>query len=157
MDETRSASVIFFLVGLGPLAQYLYVHTFWSFVQLLLYTELMTVSIKENGGLKALISALDKWAAEVVNHHDSVLGPISNPFQKPSQAGPSSNSRLHSCVIAPPAHRLYVSPRMAPLNRPPPYLISVVVIRVPSYLGMRPLKHALIMETKRKAKKTKSY
>ncbi|GIX87286.1 hypothetical protein CEXT_183241 [Caerostris extrusa] len=73
MDETRSVSVIFFLVGLGLLAQYLYVHTFWSFVHLLFYTELMTISIKENGGLKTLISALDKWATEYVTQRKDEL------------------------------------------------------------------------------------
>ncbi|GIY36781.1 hypothetical protein CDAR_295981 [Caerostris darwini] len=73
MAETRSVSVIFFLVGLGLLAQYLYVHTFWSFVHLLFYTELMTVSIKENGGLKTLISALVTWAPEAVTQRKGEL------------------------------------------------------------------------------------
>ncbi|GIZ00110.1 hypothetical protein CEXT_291471 [Caerostris extrusa] len=73
MDETRCVSLIFFLVGLGLLAQYLYLHTFWSLFHLLFYTLLMTVTVKENGGLKALISALDRWAAEVVTHRNDEL------------------------------------------------------------------------------------
>ncbi|GIX88731.1 hypothetical protein CDAR_165051 [Caerostris darwini] len=73
MDETRCASLIFFLVGLGLLAQYLYVHTFWSLFHLLFYASLMAVTVKENGGLRALISALDRWAAEVVTRRSDEL------------------------------------------------------------------------------------
>ncbi|GIY94682.1 hypothetical protein CEXT_257791 [Caerostris extrusa] len=73
MDETRCVSLVFFLVGLGLLAQYLYLHTIWSFIHLLFYIELMTITVKENGGLRALISALDRWAAEMVTRRNDEL------------------------------------------------------------------------------------
>ncbi|GIY34885.1 hypothetical protein CDAR_389101 [Caerostris darwini] len=77
MDETRYVSLVFFLVGLGLLAQYMYLHTIWSFIHLLFYIELMTITVKENGGLKALISALDRWAAEIVTHRNDELHVVS--------------------------------------------------------------------------------
>ncbi|GIY25257.1 hypothetical protein CDAR_616031 [Caerostris darwini] len=77
MDETRCVSLVFFLVGLGLLAQYLYLDTIWSFIHLLFYIELMTITVKENGGLKALISALDRWAAEMVTRRNDELYVVS--------------------------------------------------------------------------------
>ncbi|GIX80011.1 hypothetical protein CEXT_86641 [Caerostris extrusa] len=74
MDETRCVSLVFLLVGLGLLAQYLYFHIIWSFIHLLFYIELMTITVKENGGLKALVSALDRWAAEIVTRRNDELG-----------------------------------------------------------------------------------
>ncbi|GIY25246.1 hypothetical protein CDAR_615941 [Caerostris darwini] len=77
MDETRCVSLVFLLVGLGLFAQYLYLHTIWSFIHLLFYIELMTITVKENGGLKALVSALDRWAAEIVTHRSDELYVVS--------------------------------------------------------------------------------
>ncbi|GIY55342.1 hypothetical protein CDAR_65841 [Caerostris darwini] len=77
MDETRCVSLVFFLVGLGLLAQYLYLHTIWSFIHLLFYIELMTITVKENGGLKALIFALDRWAADIVTRRNDELYVVS--------------------------------------------------------------------------------
>ncbi|GIY18729.1 hypothetical protein CEXT_274651 [Caerostris extrusa] len=77
MDETRCVSLVFFLAGLGLLAQYLYLYTIWTFIHLLFYIELMTITVKENGGLKALVFALDRWAAEIVTRRNDELYVVS--------------------------------------------------------------------------------
>ncbi|GIX83743.1 hypothetical protein CDAR_426231 [Caerostris darwini] len=75
MDETRavSESVVFFSVGLGLLAQFFYVHDLWSLFHLFFYALLTAITIKENGGLKILISGLDNWVAEIATHRNRVL------------------------------------------------------------------------------------
>ncbi|GIY91063.1 hypothetical protein CDAR_550541 [Caerostris darwini] len=73
MEETRTVSVVFFSVGLGLLAQYFYVHDLWSLFHLSFYVLLTAITIKENGGLKILISGLDNWVAEIISFRNRVL------------------------------------------------------------------------------------
>ncbi|GIX79753.1 hypothetical protein CDAR_495091 [Caerostris darwini] len=73
MDETRFVSAVFFCVGLGLLARFFYVHDLWSLFHFLFYVLLTPITIKENGGLKILISGLDNWAAEIINYRNRVL------------------------------------------------------------------------------------
>ncbi|GIX86918.1 hypothetical protein CDAR_550641 [Caerostris darwini] len=73
MDETRAVSAVFFSVGLGILAQFFYVHDLWSLFHLSFYALLTAITIRENGGLKNLISGLDNWVAEIATHRNHVL------------------------------------------------------------------------------------
>ncbi|GIX98046.1 hypothetical protein CDAR_297771 [Caerostris darwini] len=73
MDETRAVSAVFFSVGLGLLAQFFYVHDLWSLFHFSFYAFLTAITIKENGGLKFLISGLDNWVAEIITYRNRVL------------------------------------------------------------------------------------
>ncbi|GIY78388.1 hypothetical protein CEXT_741781 [Caerostris extrusa] len=73
MDETRVVSAIFFSVRLGLLAQFFYMHDLWSLFHFSFYAFLTAVTIKENGGLKILISGLDNWVAEIITYRSRIL------------------------------------------------------------------------------------
>ncbi|GIY55872.1 hypothetical protein CDAR_569381 [Caerostris darwini] len=73
MDETRAVSAVFFSVGLGLLARFFYVHDLWSLFHFSFYVLLTAITIKENGGLKILISGLDNWVAEIISYRNRVL------------------------------------------------------------------------------------
>ncbi|GIY88996.1 hypothetical protein CDAR_510091 [Caerostris darwini] len=73
MEETRAVSAVFLSVGLGLLAQFFYVHDLWSLFHFTFYAFLTAITIKENGGLKVLISGLDNWVAEIITYRNRVL------------------------------------------------------------------------------------
>ncbi|GIY89518.1 hypothetical protein CDAR_10621 [Caerostris darwini] len=73
MDETRAVSAVFFSVGLGILAQFFYVQDLWSLFHFSFYAFLTVITVKENGGLKLLISGLDISAAEIITNRNCIF------------------------------------------------------------------------------------
>ncbi|GIX72953.1 hypothetical protein CEXT_194181 [Caerostris extrusa] len=71
MDETRAVSVFFCWARI--FGTVFYVHDLWSLFHLSFYALLTAITIKENGGLKNLISGLDNWVAEIISFRNRVL------------------------------------------------------------------------------------